>query len=166
MTDLSSWTAYFQGFWTIFNGSLFTLALRWLIFIPPWFWASLWAMSTSKRPFLRVLAPYLCRILPKYFPLFGAVCHRLYGLPLISEHTITIPVIGQLYFVWDSITAPISLRLFVQGFSLFLAVRWRPPCPSFTYISAMRLIILPQAFRIILLPLTNQIVNLIKNTLQ
>lgn len=35
---------------------------------------------------------------------------------------------------------------------------------SFTYISAMRLITLPQAFRIILPPLTNQIVNLIKNT--
>ena len=35
---------------------------------------------------------------------------------------------------------------------------------GFTYISAMRLIILPQAFRIILPPLTNQIVNLIKNT--
>ena len=33
---------------------------------------------------------------------------------------------------------------------------------GFTYISAMRLIILPQAFRIILPPLTNQIVNLIK----
>ena len=35
---------------------------------------------------------------------------------------------------------------------------------GFTYISAMRLIILPQAIRIILPPLTNQIVNLIKNT--
>ncbi len=35
---------------------------------------------------------------------------------------------------------------------------------GFTYISAMRLIILPQTFRIILPPLTNQIVNLIKNT--
>ena len=36
---------------------------------------------------------------------------------------------------------------------------------GFTYISAMRLIILPQAFRIILPPLTNQIVNLIKKHL-
>ena len=35
---------------------------------------------------------------------------------------------------------------------------------GFTYANAMRLIILPQAFCIILPPLTNQVVNLIKNT--
>lgn len=35
---------------------------------------------------------------------------------------------------------------------------------GFTYVQAMRLIILPQAFRMILPPLTNQAVNLIKNT--
>ncbi|MDP2300295.1 MAG: amino acid ABC transporter permease, partial [Actinomycetota bacterium] len=35
---------------------------------------------------------------------------------------------------------------------------------GFTYVTAMRYIIIPQAMRIVLPPLTNQAVNLIKNT--
>ena len=76
MTDLSSWTAYFQDFGQFFNGFLFTLALAIGSFILAMVLGIFFgAMSTSKRPILRIFSSHLCRILPKYSPL-GAVCYR------------------------------------------------------------------------------------------
>lgn len=124
MTDLSSWTAYFQDFGQFFNGFLFTLALAIGSFILAMVLGIFFgAMSTSKRPILRILA----RIFVEFYqntPLLVQFVIVFYGLPLISDHIIMIPP----FSAWDSITALISLRLFVQGFSLFLVVRWRPPC--------------------------------------
>lgn len=57
MTDLSSWTAYFQDFGQFFNGFLFTLALAIGSFILAMVLGIFFgAMSTSKRPILRILA--------------------------------------------------------------------------------------------------------------
>lgn len=88
-----------------------------------------------------------------------------YGLPLISDHIIMIPI------YW---TAVLCVGLYHGAYIAEVIRSGIQSIPSgqmeaalsqgFTYISAMRLIILPQAFRIILPPLTNQIVNLIKNT--
>lgn len=55
MTDLSSWTAYFQDFGQFFNGFLFTLALAIGSFILAMVLGIFFgAMSTSKRPILRI----------------------------------------------------------------------------------------------------------------
>lgn len=128
MTDLSSWTAYFQDFGQFFNGFLFTLALAVGSFILAMVLGIFFgAMSTSKRPILRILA----RIFVEFYqntPLLVQFVIVFYGLPLISDHIIMIPFYWTAVLCWDSITALISLRLFVQGFSLFLVVRWRPPC--------------------------------------
>lgn len=107
---------------------------------------------------------HLRGILPKHSPL-GAVCYCFYGLPLISDHIIMIPI------YW---TAVLCVGLYHGAYIAEVIRSGIQSIPSgqmeaalsqgFTYISAMRLIILPQAFRIILPPLTNQIVNLIKNT--
>ena len=164
MTDLSSWTAYFQDFGQLFNGFLFTLALAIGSFILAMILGIFFgAMSTSKRPILRILARIFVEFI-KYSPL-GAVCHRFYGLPLISDHIIMIPI------YW---TAVLCVGLYHGAYIAEVIRSGIQSIPSgqmeaalsqgFTYISAMRLIILPQAFRIILPPLTNQIVNLIKNT--
>lgn len=52
MTDLSSWTAYFQDFGQFFNGFLFTLALAIGSFILAMVLGIFFgAMSTSKRQF-------------------------------------------------------------------------------------------------------------------
>ena len=120
-------------------------------------------MSTSKRPILRILARIFVEFLPKYSPL-GAVCYRFYGLPLISDHIIMIPI------YWTAVLcvglyhgAYIAEGLIRSGIQSIPSGQMEAALSQgFTYISAMRLIILPQAFRIILPPLTNQIVNLIK----
>lgn len=165
MTDLSSWTAYFQDFGQFFNGFLFTLALAIGSFILAMVLGIFFgAMSTSKRPILRILA----RIFVEFYqntPLLVQFVIVFYGLPLISDHIIMIPI------YW---TAVLCVGLYHGAYIAEVIRSGIQSIPSgqmeaalsqgFTYISAMRLIILPQAFRIILPPLTNQIVNLIKNT--
>ncbi len=155
MTDLSSWTAYFQDFGQFFNGFLFTLALAIGSFILAMVLGIFFgAMSTSKRPFLRVLA----RIFVEFYqntPLLVQFVIVFYGLPLISEHTIMIPI------YW---TAVLCVGLYHGAYIAEVIRSGIQSIPSgqmeaalsqgFTYISAMRLIILPQAFRIILPPLT------------
>lgn len=92
MTDLSSWTAYFQDFGQFFNGFLFTLALAIGSFILAMVLGVFFgAMSTSKRPILRILA----RIFVEFYqntPLLVQFVIVFYGLPLISDHTIMIPI--------------------------------------------------------------------------
>ena len=57
MTDLSSWTAYFQDFGQFFNGFLFTLALAIGSFILAMVLGIFFgALSTSKHQILRILA--------------------------------------------------------------------------------------------------------------
>ena len=90
MTDLSSWTAYFQDFGQFFNGFLFTLALAIGSFILAMVLGIFFgAMSTSKRPILRILA----RIFVEFYqntPLLVQFVIVFYGLPLISDHIIMI----------------------------------------------------------------------------
>ena len=69
MTDLSSWTAYFQDFGQFFNGFLFTLALAIGSFILAMVLGIFFgAMSTSKRPILRIFGSHICGVLPKTLP--------------------------------------------------------------------------------------------------
>ena len=57
MTDLSSWTAYFQDFGQFFNGFLFTLALAIGSFILAMVLGIIFGvLSTSKHQILRILA--------------------------------------------------------------------------------------------------------------
>ena len=75
MTDLSSWTAYFQDFGQFFNGFLFTLALAIGSFILAMVLGIIFGvLSTSKHQIFKNFGSYLCRILPKHPPL-GAVCY-------------------------------------------------------------------------------------------
>ena len=57
MTDLSSWTAYFQDFGQFFNGFLFTLALAIGSFILAMVLGVFFHTTpASQRPLLRILA--------------------------------------------------------------------------------------------------------------
>lgn len=173
MTDLSSWTAYFQDFGQFFNGFLFTLALAIGSFILAMVLGIFFgAMSTSKRPILRILA----RIFVEFYqntPLLVQFVIVFYGLPLISDHIIMIPI------YW---TAVLCVGLYHGAYIAEVIRSGIQSIPSgqmeaalsqgFTYISAMRLITLPQTFRIILpqairkmLPaIISQFVTVIKDT--
>ncbi|HHG7495462.1 TPA: amino acid ABC transporter permease [Streptococcus pneumoniae] len=165
MTDLSSWTAYFQDFGQFFNGFLFTLALAIGSFILAMVLGIFFgAMSTSKRPILRILA----RIFVEFYqntPLLVQFVIVFYGLPLISDHIIMIPI------YW---TAVLCVGLYHGAYIAEVIRSGIQSIPSgqmeaalsqgFTYISAMRLIILPQAFRKMLPAIISQFVTVIKDT--
>ena len=114
-------------------------------------WVSSSELCQPANVHFAYFSSHLCRILSKHSPL-GAVCYRFYGLPLISDHIITIPI------YW---TAVLCVGLYHGAYIAEVIRSGIQSIPSgqmeaalsqgFTYISAMRLIILPQAFRIILL---------------
>ena len=165
MIDLSSWTAYFQHFGQFFNGFLFTIAIALGSFTLAMLLGILFGtLSTSKHGSLRILS----RIFVEFYqntPLLVQFVIVFYGLPLISNHTIMIPIywtavlcVGLYHGAYIAEVIRSGIQSIPRG-QLEAALS-----QGFTYANAMRLIILPQAFRIILPPLTNQVVNLIKNT--
>ena len=86
MTDLSSWTAYFQDFGQFFNGFLFTLALAIGSFILAMVLGIFFgAMSTSKRPILRILA----RIFVEFYQTLPSWCSLLSSFMVYPLSVIT-----------------------------------------------------------------------------
>ena len=76
MTDLSSWTAYFQDFGQFFNGFLFTLALAIGSFILAMVLGIFFELcQPANVQFLRILARIFVEFLPKHSSL-GTVCYR------------------------------------------------------------------------------------------
>lgn len=165
MIDSSSWTAYFQHFGQFFNGFLFTIAIALGSFALAMLLGILFGiLSTSKHGSLRILS----RIFVEFYqntPLLVQFVIVFYGFPLISNHTIMIPIywtavlcVGLYHGAYIAEVIRSGIQSIPRG-QLEAALS-----QGFTYANAMRLIILPQAVRIILPPLTNQVVNLIKNT--
>ena len=146
--NLSSWSAYFKDFPQFLNGFLFTIALSIGAFILAMILGIFFgALSTSKKKVYRLIA----RIFVEFYqntPLLVQFMIIFYGFPLITNYVVMIPI------YW---TGVLCVGLYHGQMEAALS-------QGFTYLETMRLIILPQAFRIILPPLTNQIVNLIKNT--
>lgn len=165
MTDLSAWGAYFQDFGQFFNGFLFTLALSIGALILAMILGIIFgSFSTSKNTFLRGLA----RVFVEFYqntPLLVQFVIVFYGFPLISNYTI----MPSIYW-----TGVLCVGLYHGAYIAEVIRSGIQSIPSgqmeaalsqgFSYVDTMRLIILPQAFRIILPPLINQVVNLIKNT--
>ena len=156
----------FSGFWTIFQWfPLHPCPSDWILYPRHGFRHLLWSHVNQQNVRFCV---FLARIFVEFYqntPLLVQFVIVFYGLPLISDHTIMIPI------YW---TAVLCVGLYHGAYIAEVIRSGIQSIPSgqmeaalsqgFTYINAMRLIILPQAFRIILPPLTNQIVNLIKNT--
>ena len=109
----------------------------WILYPSHGFRHLLWSHVNQQTSDIENFGSHLCWILPKHSPL-GAVCYRFFMAYLLS---VTISswfrFIGRLFSAWDSITEPISPRLFAQEFSLFLAVRWRLPCRKVLPISVL-----------------------------
>ena len=96
MTDLSSWTAYFQDFGQFFNGFLFTLSLAIGSFILAMvfghlLWSHVNQQASNIENFARIFVEFY-----QNTPLLVQFVIVFYGLPLISDHIIMIPI------YWDS----------------------------------------------------------------
>ena len=163
--SISSWQAYFADFGKFFQGFLFTLAISisalTLALLLGIFFG---AISTGKHKVLRGLA----RVFVEFYqntPLLVQFVIVFYGLPLVSNYTI----MPSIYW-----TAVLCVGLYHGAYIAEVIRSGIQSIPrgqteaalsqGFTYVETMRYIILPQAFRIILPPLINQVVNLIKNT--
>ncbi len=160
-----NWVSYFQDFPTFFGGFLFTLAISiGALTLAMVLGIIFGAMSATKNKALKLIA----RIYVEFYqntPLLVQFMIIYYGFPLISNYVL----MPSIYW-----TAVICVGLYHGAYIAEVIRSGIESVPSgqteaalsqgFTFVDTMRLIILPQAIPAILPPLTNQVVNLIKNT--
>ncbi|MFM0877741.1 amino acid ABC transporter permease [Streptococcus suis] len=160
-----NWVSYFKDFPTFFQGFLFTLAISVGAFIMAMFLGIVFgSLSSSKNKVLKIIA----RVYVEYYqntPLLVQFMIVYYGLPLISNYVL----MPSIYW-----TAVICVGLYHGAYIAEVIRAGIEAVPTgqteaalsqgFTQAETMRIIILPQAIPTILPPLTNQVVNLIKNT--
>lgn len=160
-----NWVSYFKDFPLFFQGLLFTLAISLGAFMLAMFLGILFgSLSSTKNRFLRLIA----RVYVEFYqntPLLMQFMMIYYGLPLISNYVL----MPSIYW-----TAVICVGLYHGAYISEVIRSGIEAVPTgqteaalsqgFTPAETMRIIILPQAIPTILPPLTNQIVNLIKNT--
>lgn len=159
------WESFFQD-WPLFaKGFLFTLLIACGALLLALALGSLFAMmATSKSKGLKLLA----RIYVEFYqntPILVQFVMVYYGLPLISNFVI----MPSIY-----VTAVLCVGLYHGAYMAEVFRTGILAVPSgqleaalsqgFSYLEAMRYIVLPQTIRTILPPLANQVVNLIKNT--
>lgn len=163
--DLSRWGAFFANFGSFFNGFIYTIGMSIGALIFALILGIIFgAMSTSKNKFLNFLA----RIYVELFqntPLLVQFVFVYYGLAIISNGLIMIS---------PFFTAVICVGVYHGAYIAEVIRSGIEAIPNgqteaalsqgFTYKETMQLIILPQAVRTILPPMTNQVVSLIKNT--
>lgn len=160
-----NWVRYFNDFPTFFQGFLFTLAISIGALITAMLLGIVFgSLSAGKHKVLKAIA----RIYVEFYqntPLLVQFMIVYYGLPLISNYVL----MPSIYW-----TAVICVGLYHGAYIAEVIRAGIEAIPigqteaalsqGFTPKETMRLIILPQAIPTILPPLTNQVVNLIKNT--
>ncbi len=160
-----NWVSYFKDFPTFFQGFLFTLGISVGAFIMAMFLGIVFgSLSSSKNKVLKIIA----RVYVEYYqntPLLVQFMIVYYGLPLISNYVL----MPSIYW-----TAVICVGLYHGAYIAEVIRAGIEAVPTgqteaalsqgFTQAETMWIIILPQAIPTILPPLTNQVVNLIKNT--
>ncbi|MDQ8764397.1 amino acid ABC transporter permease [Streptococcus ruminantium] len=160
-----NWIRYFNDFPIFFQGFLFTLAISVGALIMAMLLGIVFgSLSSSKN----ICGKLIARIYVEYYqntPLLVQFMIVYYGLPLISNYTL----MPSIYW-----TAVICVGLYHGAYIAEVIRAGIEAVPlgqteaalsqGFTPAETMRMIILPQAIPTILPPLTNQVVNLIKNT--
>lgn len=160
--DLYKWQAVFQDFNIFFDGLLTTISVGILALALSLILGIIFGvMNTSKNKILRSINRIYVELIQNT-PLVIQIFFLYNGLPYVGVvlPVFTIGVLGiGIYhgaYIAEVVTSginSISKGQFEAGIS-----------QGFTYTQTMRYIILPQALKIILPPLANQSVNLIKNT--
>lgn len=162
---LSRWGDFFANFGSFFNGFIYTIGMSIGALLLALILGIIFgAMSSSKNKFLN----FLSRVYVELFqntPLLVQFVFVYYGLAIISNGLIMIS---------PFFTAVLCVGIYHGAYIAEVIRSGIEAIPSgqteaalsqgFTYKETMQLIILPQAVRTILPPMTNQVVNLIKNT--
>lgn len=159
---LHKWIALFKdfdvfltGLWMTFRVAVLGLALALILGI------IFGVFSSSNSKILKAIARVYVEIWQNT-PLVIQVFFLYNGLPrmgiILSEFTIGILGVGIYHGAYISEVVRTGIQSIPKGQHEAAASQ------GFTYLQAMRYIILPQSVKMILPPLTNQAVNLIKNT--
>lgn len=158
----SRWLALFSD-WKLFaQGFVFTVGLSIGAFILAFLLGIIFGIgSSSKNKILRGIA----RVYVEFFqntPLLIQIFFVYYGFPLIGivlpVFSIGIVCVGLYHGAYISEVVRSGIQSVPRG--QFEAAYSQ----GLTYTETMRYVVLPQAWRIMLPPLTNQVVNLVKNT--
>ena len=146
------------------KGFFYTLGISdWCPDCCPSSWAHLWASELYSQQGSSLHLTCLCRNLPEH-TLLVQLMVVFYGISILTDGHVMIPISLTAILCGGYTGAYISeiirqvLEAVPKGQTKRLCLK------GFTYADTMRIIILPQAVRTILPPLTNQVVNLIKNT--
>lgn len=162
---LSRWAALFQESSSFFQGFLYTLGLAAgsliLAMLLGIFFAAM-ASSHSK------ITQTCSRVYVEFFqntPLLIHFVFVYYGLAIVSQGAIMISAFWTGILCVGLYHGAYIAEVFRSGIEAVPKGQTEAALSQgFSYAQSMRLIIIPQAIRTILPPLTNQVVNLIKNT--
>ncbi|AEF24802.1 amino acid ABC transporter permease [Streptococcus parauberis] len=162
---LSRWQSFFQNLDIFFKAFLYTLGMSIGALLLALILGTIFgAMSTSKRKSFRTIARIYVELYQNT-PLLVQLVFVFYGLAIITH--------GHL-MISTFMTAVLCVGIYHGAYIAEVIRSGIESVPrgqieaalsqGFTYEQTMSLIVLPQALRTILPPMTNQVVNLIKNT--
>ena len=162
---LERWAAFFANFGQFAKGFLYTLGISIGALIVALLLGLIFgAMSSTRNKVLRGISRVYVEIFQNT-PLLVQFVVVFYGISILTDGNVMIPT---------SLTAILCVGVYTGAYISEIIRTGIEAVPKgqteaalsqgFTYADTMRIIILPQAVRTILPPLTNQVVNLIKNT--
>ncbi|WEV60531.1 amino acid ABC transporter permease [Streptococcaceae bacterium ESL0729] len=161
---LERWQALFNDFGIFGKAFLYTLAISICALILALALGIIFgSMSASKNKFLKGVSRVYVELYQN-IPLLIQFVVVYYGFPIVNEHLMlsafwtAVLCVGLYHGAYISEVIRSGIEAVPRG-QLEAA-----ESQGFSYQESMRLIILPQAIRMIIPPLTNQVVNLIKNT--
>ena len=156
------WEAVFRDFNVFFEGFLTTLEVAVLgLALALILGVIFGVISTSKLKFLKVISRIYVEIIQNT-PLVIQIFFLFNGLPYIKVvlPVFVIGVLGVGVYHGAYIAEVVRAGIISTPKGQFEAAKSQ----GFSHIQTMRYVILPQTIKIIIPPLTNQLVNLIKNT--
>ena len=163
---LERWAAFFANFGQFCQRFLlYPWHFNWCLDCSPFFLGFIFgAMSSTHNKVLRGISRVYVEIFQNT-PLLVQFVVVFYGISILTDGHVMIPI---------SLTAILCVGVYTGAYISEIIRTGIEAVPKgqteaalsqgFTYADTMRIIILPQAVRTILPPLTNQVVNLIKNT--
>lgn len=162
---LSRWAAYFNNFGEFAKGFLYTLAMAFGALVVALLLGLIFgAMSSSRNKLAKAIARIYVEIFQNT-PLLVHFVFVFYGISILTNGAVQVPAFLTSVLCVGIYTGAYMAEVIRSGIeSIPRGQTEAALSQGFTYRETMTIIILPQAVRIIIPPMINQVVNLIKNT--